>query len=146
MQRPLYCPCAQYGDLALSKANAIYQQASDVQDFVRLMNERQIIGRWLAYDPATRRLTITKRYGCECEREGNSCAACPSSCKCHCDQVRHMHSESPLAHCQCGAEYYRPLFEGVFGVPLTLYPVKTVLSGDERCVIAIDLSHRLAKE
>lgn len=146
MQVPLYCPCVEEHDQALERGRALFQQAGNLKEFVRLMNEQQVKGRWLCYDSTIGRLTIAKRYGCECEREGQACRACSPGDKCHCDQVRHLRSARPLAHCQCGAEYYRPLFEGIFGVPLTLYPLKTVLSGDKRCVIALELPDDLVKE
>lgn len=145
MQKPLYCPCVEEHDDALAKGKALYEQARDLEEFVLLMNEKQVKGKWLAYDQASRTLTIAKRHGCACEKEGDTCEACAPSGKCHCDAVRHMRSSIPLAHCQCGAEYYRPLFEGIFGVPLILYPHETVLSGSQRCVIAIVLPEGFAK-
>jgi len=42
-----------------------------------------------------------------------------------------------MYYCKCSAEFYRPMFAPIFGSSVMIEPHKTVLSGDEECVLAI---------
>ena len=59
--------------------------------------------------------------------------------RCHCDHYNHSKEFYPKRYCKCGAEFYRPMFAPIFGDDVLIEPYKTVLSGDDECILAIRL-------
>ena len=57
--------------------------------------------------------------------------------RCHCDHYNHSKKIYPKFYCKCGAEFYRPMFAPIFSENVVIEPYKTVLSGDDECVLAI---------
>jgi len=79
---------------------------------------------------------ITKMYACD------SGGGCPENTtligkRCHCPHYNHSKSLFPKHYCKCGAEFYRPMFAPLFGANVLIEPYKTVLSGDDECVLAV---------
>ncbi|MBU0983097.1 MAG: hypothetical protein KKA42_04455 [candidate division Zixibacteria bacterium] len=58
---------------------------------------------------------------------------------CHCEQVRARKGEISLTHCYCGAGWYQGIMEGILGRPVEIELVKSVLQGDDACVIAVHI-------
>ena len=56
---------------------------------------------------------------------------------CHCDYYNHSKETKSKYYCKCGAEFYRPMFAPIFGKYVLIEPYKTVLSGDDECILAI---------
>jgi len=130
-----FCPC-KIGEDAVSQAFSIYKASADIPSFVNEMEKQRVIGRriWFAADENT--IFISKKYACE------SGGGCPENQtligeRCHCGHYNRSTAYQPKYYCKCGAEFYRPMFASIFGDDVLIEPYKTVLSGDDECVLAI---------
>ena len=56
---------------------------------------------------------------------------------CLSDHYNYSKEFQPKNYCKCGAEFYRPMFAPIFGEDVLIEPYKTVLSGDDECILAI---------
>jgi hypothetical protein len=129
------CPC-QIGEDSIKQAADIYKKATSISAFVDEMESQRVIGKRIAYDEAEHTIFIVKMYACD------SGGGCPQNKtligeRCHCDHYNHCEKTQPLYSCKCGAEFYRPMFAPLFGKSLVIEPYKTVLNGDDECVLAI---------
>ncbi len=62
---------------------------------------------------------------------------------CHCAQVSGAISQDlpvPERFCECGAGFYRHIWEGILGRPVRVEIVETTAAGGHRCTFAIHLS------
>ncbi len=62
---------------------------------------------------------------------------------CHCAQVSGALSQDlpvPERFCECGAGFYRHIWEGILGRPVRVEIVETLAAGGHRCTFAIHLS------
>ena len=131
------CPCKIDKDI-INTAMVIYNESRDTASFIRELERRRIKGKKIWFDEEQNTIFISKPYACESgggRPENDSIIGRA----CHCDHYNHAKEFVPKYYCQCGAEYYRPMFEPIFGKGIELYPFKTVLSGDDECVIAIKI-------
>ena len=129
------CPC-KIGEDAVSQAISIYKASTDILSFVNEMEKRRVIGRRIWYDADENTIFISKKYACE------SGGGCPENQtligeRCHCGHYNRSTAYQPKYYCKCGAEFYRPMFAPIFGDDVLIEPYKTVLSGDDECVLAI---------
>jgi hypothetical protein len=65
---------------------------------------------------------------------------------CHCPRVRDVLKTGktlPTTYCHCSAGFYKKNFEEIFGRPVDVEILQTVLSGDEVCAFAIHLPENL---
>ena len=129
------CPCG-IGEEAVQKALAIYAAAADIKAFADEMERQRVIGKRIWYDEKENAIFITKVYACD------SGGGCPENKtligeRCHCEFYNHSKKLQPKQYCKCGAEFYRPMFAPIFGERVLIEPYKTVLSGDEECILAI---------
>ncbi|MDR2569005.1 MAG: hypothetical protein LBD23_01740 [Oscillospiraceae bacterium] len=131
------CPCKIEQDI-ISKTQQIFNTSKNVEDFVENLERSRIKGKKIWFDKEQNMILISKPYACE---SGGGCAENNSLIgkACHCVHYNHLNEYLPKNHCQCGAEYYRPMFEPIFGKNIELIPYKTVLSGDDECVIGVKL-------
>lgn len=134
------CPC-RIGEDAVKKAKEIYDNSSCLAIFAAEMEKQRVIGRYISYDEKQNTIFIHKKYACE------SCSGCSEkktlfSERCHCDHYNHSTQFLPKFYCKCGAEFYRPMFAPLFGANVLISPYKTVLSGDDECIIAIKIDER----
>jgi hypothetical protein len=62
---------------------------------------------------------------------------------CHCAMVREAirtgEPDIPLTHCYCGAGWYNQLWEGIFGQPVRVDIILSILKGDDSCTFAVHL-------
>jgi hypothetical protein len=61
---------------------------------------------------------------------------------CHCPRVRDVLKEGkrlPATYCHCSAGFYKKNFEEIFGRPVDVEILQTVLSGDDLCAFAVHL-------
>ncbi|MFN2114678.1 MAG: AMP-binding protein, partial [Anaerolineae bacterium] len=61
---------------------------------------------------------------------------------CHCPRVRDavaMGEDLPLTYCLCGAGFYRGIWEEILQRPVRVEVVRSVLSGDDVCTVAVHL-------
>jgi len=59
---------------------------------------------------------------------------------CHCgSMVKPLHGRLSTSICQCGAGFYRPLFAALFGAPPRIEVRESLVKGDARCVIAVQI-------
>jgi len=134
------CPCW-IGEDAIQTAASIYAETGDPASFAAEMERRRVIGRKIWYDADEDTVFIIKSYAAD------SGGGCPSNLsligeRCHCDHYNHSTDFHPRHYCKCGAEFYRPMFAPLFGDDVMIEPYKTVLAGDEECVIAIRIGKK----
>ena len=129
------CPC-RIGENAVQQAIGICRESNDVSSFVEEMEKQRVIGKQIWYDEKENTIYITKMYACD------SGGGCPENKtligeRCHCPHYNHSKGFYPKHYCKCGAEFYRPMFAPLFGEDVLIEPYKTVLSGDNECILAI---------
>lgn len=124
------------GEDAVYKALLLYKKANDTKSFVETMEHQRVIGKKIWYDEAENTICISKKYACE---SGGGCVENKTLIgeRCHCDHYNHSKEFHPKYYCKCGAEFYRPMFAPIFGESVLIEPYKTVLSGNDECVLAI---------
>jgi hypothetical protein len=129
------CPC-QIGEDTVKKTAELYKNASSISEFVDEMEKQRVIGKRIWYDEAEQTIFITKMYACD---SGGGCSQNKTLIgeRCHCDHYNHSSETQPLYYCKCGAEFYRPMFAPIFVENVLIEPYKTVLHGDNECVLAI---------
>jgi len=129
------CPCI-IGEEAVRKATDIYRYSNDVSSFVKEMERQHVIGKHIWYDEKENTILITKMYACD---SGGGCFENKTLIgeRCHCPHYNQSKEFYPKHYCKCGAEFYRPMFVPIFGEDVLIEPYKTVLSGDEECILAI---------
>jgi len=63
---------------------------------------------------------------------------------CFCPVIRNnLDGGMPVSYCNCGAGWYRRQWEGVFGKPVYIEVIKSVLNGDDYCEFAIHIPEML---
>lgn len=129
------CPC-KIGEDTIKKSIDIYGMSANIASFVAELERQRIIGKKIWFDKTENTIFITKVYACE------SGGGCPNNKniigeRCHCEHYNYSKEHYPKYYCKCGAEFYRPMFAPIFGDDILIEPYKTVLSGDEECVLAI---------
>jgi hypothetical protein len=109
------------------------------------MERRRVIGKCIWYDGKENTIFITKKYACDC---GGGCLENKTliGARCHCAHYNHSKETKSKHYCKCGAEFYRPMFAPIFGEDVLIEPYKTVLSGDDECVLAIRIDKTENKE
>ena len=129
------CPCKIAND-AIDKTLLLFERANDVKSFVETMELNRVIEKKIWYDEAEKTIFISKKYSCE---SGGGCRESKTIIgeRCHCNYYNHSKEFYPKYYCKCGAEFYRPMFAQLFGKDVLIEPYKTVLSGDDECVLAI---------
>lgn len=60
-------------------------------------------------------------------------------CYCYCTPLKGRLDEMPATFCNCGAGWYRQLWEGIIGQPLSIEITKSLLKGDDVCQFTITL-------
>ena len=58
---------------------------------------------------------------------------------CHCDMVRATQEPISKTYCYCGAGWCGRIFESILDRPVEIEIIKSVISGDDECVIAVHL-------
>jgi len=134
------CPC-EMEESVIEQGIEIWEQTKEVKSFVAELERRRIKGQKIWYDEELHTIFIIKKFANEfgggCPENDNLIGKA-----CHCHFYNHLKEFYPKYYCQCSAEYYRPMFEPMFGKEIELYPFKTVLSGDDECVIGIKLEKK----
>lgn len=131
------CPC-KMDENVIKQTIEIFNNSENTSSFIQELEKRRIKGKKIWYDENKDIIFISKISACDCGG-GNPENDNLIGQACHCDYYNHSKEFFPKHYCQCGAEYYRPMFEPIFGKNIELFPYKTVLFGDDECVIAIKL-------
>lgn len=139
-----HCPC-KIGEYAVKQAINIYSTSINTASFVDALEQQRVIGKKIWFDKDENTIFIKKVYACE------SGGGCPSNKsligeRCHCDHYNHSNKICPRHYCKCGAEFYRPMFAPIFGSDVLIEPYKTVLSGDEECILAVRIGRMEEKQ
>lgn len=131
------CPCMT-GDVVVQLVMALYRAAPDLPAFAAALDREGVVGRRVWYAPEEGILYISKHSAAECGM------ACPSGegaegvgRLCHCDYYSQAGEALPRSVCQCGAEFYRPIFAPIFGEHVRIDIAETVLAGDRQCTLAV---------
>ena len=131
------CPCEVEEDV-LAETLKIWDETKEIKSFVEELERRRIKGRKIWFDQESNTIFIAKKPAHEFGGENPENDSLIGKV-CHCPFYNHSKDFFPKHYCQCSAEYYRPMFEPIFGKEIKCYPFKTVLSGDDECVIGIKL-------
>lgn len=125
-------------DYKVEKAKMIFDQSSDIQSFVKKMNNESVIGKRIWYEQQEKAIYIEKMYACDC---GGGCLSNKTIIgqRCHCEYINHLNKSIPLSYCKCSAAFFEPIFTPLFGENILIEPVKTVLSGSDKCIFKIKL-------
>jgi hypothetical protein len=138
------CPC-KIGSESVKKALGIYNEVKDITLFAEEMERQRVIGKHIWYDKEENTIFITKIYASE---SGGGCSENKSLIgeRCHCEHYNHSKEYKPKYYCKCGAEFYRPMFAPLFGNDVLIEPYKTVLSGDDECILAVRIDKKEANK
>ena len=99
----------------ISRAKAIYEKSDSIEDFLNELNETRIGGGQLHLNDKK----IIGIYD-----------------KCYCGLVNKLEGLSPL-YCYCSAGWYEQLFFSVFGKPVKVEKITTILDGSNHCEFEI---------
>jgi predicted hydrocarbon binding protein len=110
-------PCSYHciSDSTIARAKTLCAKSKNLEDFLRLLNERRIGGG---------RLHI---------KDGKIIGIYE---QCYCGLARSTKNLSPL-YCNCSAGWYERLFSSVFKKPIKVKIVQTILDGSDICVFEI---------
>ncbi len=133
-----------FSEKRIANLRAIYEQNKDVDEVLKAMRDDPL---W--YEDPVRKGTIiyvTKvpynRKGCE---EAKSTAEKRRN-YCHCSIIRDHLDEIPPTFCNCGAGWYRQIWEGILGRPVRVEILKSLTRGDDTCEFAIHLLENVIKK
>jgi hypothetical protein len=129
------CAC----DFSLSRIAAtkqVYDESSDMADFWIRLRESNLMGRsfevcdgWLVMTKGPYRPDLRAQH-----------AQDPFEWYCHCGSiVKPLRGRLSPVICNCGAGFYRPLFSSLFGAPVHIEVRESLVKGDSRCVIAVQV-------
>ena len=129
------CPCQIESDKIL-QASLIYNNSIDINEFVAEMQKHSVIGQKIWYNQDENAIYLTKMFASDCG------SGCPNNDtlngqRCHCHYFNQTNLRLPITYCRCSAEFFRPMFEPLFGERIIIEPVETVLSGGEKCTFVI---------
>ncbi len=99
----------------IKRAKALYEASKNLDDFLRMMNEKRIGGGKL-HIKDEKIIGIYER--------------------CYCGLVKAIKDLSPL-YCNCSAGWYERLFSSVLGRPVDVKKVRTILDGSAECEFEI---------
>ena len=99
----------------ISRANSLYTESADLEDFLTKLNETRIGGG---------RLHL---------RDGKIIGIYD---KCYCGLVKKLKELSPL-YCYCSAGWYEQLFSSVFQKPVEVEKIATIPDGSNHCEFEI---------
>ena len=99
----------------VARAKSIYAKAESVEDFLSLLNETRIGGGKL-YIKDDKIIGIYE--------------------ECYCGLVKKVKGISPL-FCYCSEGWYEQLFSSVFGKPIEVKKLRTILDGSNQCEFEI---------
>lgn len=101
-------------DSFITRVQALHAESKDLDDFLRLMNEKNIGGKFHIKDGK-----IIGIYE-----------------KCYCGLAKKVKGLSPL-FCYCAEGWYEKLFSSVLGKPVVAKKLRTILDGSGRCEFEI---------
>lgn len=132
-----------FSEKRIANLRAIYERNKDVDEVLKAMRDDPL---W--YEDPVRKgdiIYVTKvpynRKGCE---EAKSVAEKKRN-YCHCPMIRDHLDEIPSTFCNCGAGWYRQIWEGILGRPVRVENLKSLPRGDDTCEFAIHLSDNVMK-
>jgi hypothetical protein len=108
------CNCL--GDTVLARAQYLYKQSENIDDWLNELNTHGIGGRHLS-------------------RKGKGIQALYS--KCYCGSVSRTKEPISATFCYCSCGWFKKLFESVLGVPTRVVLKGSIIQGDEQCEFRI---------
>jgi predicted hydrocarbon binding protein len=156
------CAC-QYPKADLQEAKKVYQETRDVDRVHRMLQEQfeSFLRDTLALEDEMVQRIVERGWGLAGVKHGKTIMATkiPKSgylveylketdpekrrqIYCHCPRVRDALKRGeklPLTYCYCGAGFYKGIWEEILGRPVEVEVVKSVLSGDDVCTVAVHL-------
>lgn len=132
------CPCHIDAE-TIAKAQGIFRESTDINDFVNKMEEQRVIGKTIWYNKQENTIYITKKYACDC---GSNCSSNNSIIgqRCHCAYVNDLSCSIPISYCKCSAAFFEPLFMPLLGNNTVIEPVETLFSGGKQCTFKVSLN------
>lgn len=122
----------------IAKLRAIYEQTNDIDEVLKAMHEDPA---W--YENPVRKGDIIYVEKVPYNKEGYEKAETEAEKKrnyCHCPVVKnYLDKGISFTFCYCGSGWYRQLWEGILGKPVSVEIVKSLLKGDNTCAFAIHL-------
>lgn len=147
------CPCNIYDwPESLDIMREIYHKSSSVYEFIDEIIKQQIWNFYYENDV----IYTTKSHPCEKSSSSGkaackSCTGCSTDIhskiknRCHCWMLRTIGEPKSKLFCYCGAGFYKPFFDEIWEADTKIEPVKTILCGDDDCVIAIHVPEKLRR-
>jgi len=156
------CAC-HYPVEDLGDVKEVYQSNGDIDQAIKMLQGKfeRFIRETLGLEEELVAEIISRGWGLAGYREGNSIIATkiPKSGSlvdyfnetdpaekrrlyCHCPRVRDGVGREPAlpeVYCYCGAGFYQGIWEEIFGEPVTVEVLESVMAGDDVCKIAIHL-------
>ncbi|MGD8462885.1 MAG: hypothetical protein PVI09_03375 [Anaerolineae bacterium] len=129
----------------IQRLRARYQREGDIDALLAFMRADRTLGDLSWYEAPIREgniIHVTKdpvlpeRYSAAATKEERRAAYC------HCGVLREALARGltmPGTYCDCGAGWYRQLWEGILERPVRVDVLRSVVQGDDRCSFAIHL-------
>jgi hypothetical protein len=136
----------------LVEMREIYKKCNSVYEFIDEIVRRKIWG----FEYKDHIIYTTKPHTCGKSQTSDkeackSCTDCnPSinhkiSRRCHCWMLQTIKEPKSKLFCYCGAGFYKPFFDELWDADTKIEPVKTIIAGDDDCVIAIHIPEKFRK-
>jgi len=131
-------PCAHvFPQRFIDEARAVYERNHDIDEVIQMM----IAGHPVYAKNITREGNIIYSTKPPLDKEGYQTAQTSAEkrmCACFCPMIRtRLDTGISATFCNCSAGWDRQLYEGIFGKPVRMEVLETVLKGDEFCRFAI---------
>lgn len=148
------CPCCIFNwPESLVEMKKIYKNSGSVYEFIDEIIKRKI---W-DFEFKDNIIYTTKPHTCGQSQSSEkaackSCTGCnPSinhkiSKRCHCWMMQTIKEPKSKLFCYCGAGFYKPFFDELWDADTKIEPLKTIVAGDDDCVIAIHVPEKFRKE
>jgi effector-binding domain-containing protein len=144
----LSCCAHVFPEERITHLRSLYQRRRDIDDVLR---EMYTDPAW--YEDPVRKGNVLYVRKVPYDPEGYEKGATPVEQRrayCHCEFVRPYLDDVPSrlssTFCWCGSGWYRRLWEGILGQPVTIDHVETLLQGADECRLTISLPLALEGE
>ena len=138
----LLCCSCRFPKRRIRKLKREYQQHGDIDELLRLMHTDSSWYGWSYYGHPQRAgnvIFVTKIPFSPQRHESAPNPSAKSRSYCHCGWIKASKSSISKTFCNCGAGWYKILWEAILEKPVRVEVITSIASGDTDCTFAIHL-------